>query len=366
MPVFGLASAFAAPFAFGGRFIDMPIAFVLGCILGLLQLVVAPQNELYLRVLEIAACCINSFLARAAGSILDGRLFCFSALAQSSIALILPGFTIVCSSLELQSQKMVAGSARLGYALLYTLSLGYSMTIGATLYGLIDRNASSELTCQESLRQPWHLLFCWAFTLCLCVVCQADWSQMPVIVTIALAGFAVNSYSNPAFHGQTHMSTTLGAFTVSVLANLYMRLGKHIYGASLRLAARCRRLLHGRAADGSTEKGPVDVEAGQAHGHNAGGRQAFLRYGPAAAIMLPAIFVQVPSNLAVEGSLLWGVSSADQMLERPGDFDSVDISTVNMLLAITQVAIGVTIGLFLGALVIYPVKGKKKGGLLSF
>lgn len=256
VPVFGLASAFAAAFAFHGRFIDMPVAFVLGCILGLLQLVVAPQNELYLRVLEIAACIINSFLARAIGSIRGGQLFCFSALAQSAIALILPGFTIVCSSLELQSQKMVAGSARMGYALLYTLSLGYSMTIGATLYGLIDRNASSDMTCQGALGRPWPSLFCTAFTLCLCVVCQAEWSQMPVIVVIALAGFSVNSYSNPAFHGQTHMSTTLGAFTVSILANLYIRLGRHVYSALLHLPEWCRTWTCGRKADGT--EGPVD------------------------------------------------------------------------------------------------------------
>lgn len=372
VPVFGLASAFAAPFAFHGRFIDMPIAFVLGCILGLLQLVVAPQNELYLRVLEIAACIISSFLARAIGSIWGGQLFCFSALAQSAIALILPGFTIVCSSLELQSQKMSAGSARMGYALLYTLSLGYSMTIGATLYGLVDRNASSALTCQEPLGQPWKLLFCTAFTLCLCVVCQAEWPQMPVIVAIAVAGFAVNSYSTPAFHGQTHMSTTLGAFAVSILANLYIRLGRHFYSAWLHLPGRCRTWSGGRKADGTD--GPVDVEAGRgtrsapAHTreNQVGRKKSLFRYGPAAAIMLPAIFVQVPSNLAVEGSLLWGVKSADQILERDGDFDSMDVSTVNMLLGITQVAVGVTIGLFLGALIIYPVKGKKKGGLLSF
>ncbi|CRK37259.1 hypothetical protein BN1708_020255, partial [Verticillium longisporum] len=45
VPVYGLASACVAPFAFQGRFIDMPIAFLLGCILGWLQLIVAPNNE---------------------------------------------------------------------------------------------------------------------------------------------------------------------------------------------------------------------------------------------------------------------------------------------------------------------------------
>lgn len=36
-------------------------------------------------------------------------------------------------------------------------------------------------------------------------------------------------------------------------------------------------------------------------------------YGLAAAAMLPAIFVQVPSGLAVSGSLVSGIAAADQI-----------------------------------------------------
>lgn len=47
IPVFGIASASVGPFGFQARLIDMPILFVLGCILGFLQLIVAPNSELY-------------------------------------------------------------------------------------------------------------------------------------------------------------------------------------------------------------------------------------------------------------------------------------------------------------------------------
>jgi len=47
IPVFGIASASVGPFGFKARLIDMPILFVLGCILGFLQLIVAPSSELY-------------------------------------------------------------------------------------------------------------------------------------------------------------------------------------------------------------------------------------------------------------------------------------------------------------------------------
>ncbi len=91
--VYGLASATVGPFAFKARLLDIPIAFVLGCVLGFLQLILAPSSELYSNVFEITAAVITSFLARAFGSI-RGDYFCFSALAQSSIALILPGYTV--------------------------------------------------------------------------------------------------------------------------------------------------------------------------------------------------------------------------------------------------------------------------------
>ena len=92
--VYGLASACVGPFAFQARPIDLPIAFILGCLLGFMQLIVAPKSELYSNIFEVSAAVLTSFLARAFGSIHGGKVFCFSALAQSSIALILPGYTV--------------------------------------------------------------------------------------------------------------------------------------------------------------------------------------------------------------------------------------------------------------------------------
>jgi uncharacterized membrane protein YjjP (DUF1212 family) len=89
--MYGLASATVSVF-FQARLIDMPVIFVLGCLLGLLQLVIAPLSKTYSTVFEISATILMSFLARAFGSINGGGLFCFSAIAQSAIAMILPGW----------------------------------------------------------------------------------------------------------------------------------------------------------------------------------------------------------------------------------------------------------------------------------
>ena len=172
VPVYGLASAMVGPFAFKARPIDLPFCFLLGCLLGWLQLVVSPGNELISNVFEIGAAVITSFLARALGSIpgSDGKpMFCFSAMAQSSIALILPGFTVLSASLELQSKHIVAGSVRMVYAIIYSLFLGFGITIGTVLFGMMYEGATSETTCSEPMESRWYYLFVLGFSLCLMV-----------------------------------------------------------------------------------------------------------------------------------------------------------------------------------------------------
>lgn len=276
--------------------IDIPIAWFLGCILGFLQLIVAPRSPLYSNVFEISAAVLTSFLARAFGSINGGNLFCFSALSQSAIALILPGYMVLCGSLELQSRSLVAGSVRMVYAIIYSLFLGYGITIGTAVYGLLDSNATSDTQCinpmyvsipslfnrsgfrvsrYEALCQlvfgnrslllsssPYYrFIFVPIFTLCLTVINQAKWKQTPVMIMIAFAGYVVNFFSARRFPAAPQISNTLGALTVGVLGNLYSR----------------------------------------------------VHHGVAAAALIPAIFVQVPSGLAATGSLLAGLSTADQL-----------------------------------------------------
>lgn len=379
--MYGIASVCVAPFAFEGRFIDLPMAFMLGCIVGLLQLVLAPSNELYAHVFEVSAAVITSFLSRGLGSIKNGQLFCFSTLAQSSIALILPGYMVLCSSLELQSNNIVAGSVRMVHAMIYTLFLGYGITIGTSLYGMLDKNATSDTHCQNPLHRGWYFLFVPGFTLCLCIINQAKWKQTPVMTAMALAGFCVNSYSSEHFEGNSQISNMLGALTVGILANLYSRLGRHVENAWLDLVDWWESRLRPKFAkrrdpgpDSWPTACPSDPEAGPGMPEKPCRQPRKIGYSLAAAAMLPAIFVQVPSGLAAGGSLLAGVTSADQITGNstasPGagsakSVSNLDVTPFNVLFSVIQVAIGISVGLFLSALIVYPL-GKRRSGLFSF
>ncbi|KAI1325915.1 DUF1212-domain-containing protein [Xylariaceae sp. FL0255] len=316
--MFGLASAAVGPFAFQAGWIDIPLCGLLGSMVGALQIFVAPKSALYNNIFEISASVFTSFLSRALGSIkFKGEpLFCFSALAQSSIALILPGWFVLSAALELQSRSLVPGSIRLVYAVIYSLFLGFGITVGIVLYGVFDSNAISKTTCEKPIDPHIAFIFVPLFTTFLALVNQAKWKQLPVMIVISFAGYIVNFFSSPRFQACPQIANTLGAFTVGVLANLYSR----------------------------------------------------LRHGVAATALLPAIFVQVPSGLAATGSLLSGLTAANELANSAADASATtstdNLSNViyNVAGSMIQIAIGISLGLFMSSLLIYPF-GKRRSGL---
>ncbi|KAJ6138712.1 hypothetical protein N7471_005198 [Penicillium samsonianum] len=332
--VYGLATATVGPFAFSARPIDMPIIFLNGILVALMQHVAAPRSVLYSNVFEVTSTIVTSFVARAFGSIalgvVDGKpqyLFCFSAIAQSSIALILPGFLVLCSSLELQSHQIIAGSIRMVYALLFSLFIGYGITVGTTIYGLIDNNAVSDTTCPEkgAFKNPYVQRFPFVAiqTVWLLIINQGKWKQLPPMSVIALTGYISNYFSTKKLGSNSQVANTVGAFVIGIMGNMYSRLW---------------------------------------HGH-------------AATAILPGIFILVPSGLAATGSLISGVQSADEARKNVGSHGGASSapgaglqsgnSVFSLGFGMIQVAIGITIGLFTSALVVYPY-GKARSGLFSF
>ena len=399
--MYGCASATVGPFAFQARFIDLPFCFLLGCIIGWLQLVVAPGNDLISNVFEIGASVITSFLARALGSIRgsDGKeIFCFSAMAQASIALILPGFMVLCASLELQSKHIVAGSVRMVYAIIYSLFLGFGITIGTVLYGMMDKNATSRTQCHDPMSSNFYYLFVPGFALCLQVVNQAKYKQMPSMTIIAFIGWVINFHSSSYFKSNSQISNTLGALGIGIAANMHARFGRHVENWSLgvweerirpqlvKVRKMYRRQRHGhRGAAVKIERSQYDPTHSGSQPHSrASSVSNFvphtrkIGYGLAAAAMLPAIFVQVPSGLSVQGSLVSGLQSADQIIRNNtingtttisaadvGGSSSINSIALNVGFSVIQIAIGITVGLFLAALLVYPL-GKRRSGLFSF
>lgn len=74
---------------------------------------------------EILIATINAFLAAALAS--TGH-FCYTAVASSSIVLILPGYIVLTGALELASRNITAGATRIAYSVIYSLFLGFGLS----------------------------------------------------------------------------------------------------------------------------------------------------------------------------------------------------------------------------------------------
>ncbi|RDW25582.1 pheromone-regulated membrane protein 10 [Yarrowia lipolytica] len=348
---FACGTGVVSPYAFRGRWADIPMCIILGSVVGFFQIIVAPRSDLYNNVFEVSMSILISFLARAIGTISSGgsHPFCFAAIAQGSLAIILPGYIVLCGSLELQSKNIVAGSIRMFYAVIYSMFLGFGITLGAVVYGWCDHNATRQDKCPQQLDPLWRILFVPLYSFFIALVNQARITQLPSMLLISGAGYTVTYFVGaniPDPDNSSYLTSAIGAFTIGILGNLYSRLG----------------------------------------------------HGLAFAAMLPGIFVQVPSGVASQGSLVAAIANSNRLIGNKNVTTTIRETIVNSatstvvtrvqtsLLTETstaaieqatpggaanlgftmiQVAIGITVGLFAATLCVYPF-GKKRSGLFTF
>lgn len=88
------------------------------------------------------------------------------------------------------------------------------LTRHATRYGALDTDATSETKCSAHLPKEWNLLFVSLFTICVAIINQARWKQMPAMLLISVSGYAVNWHAGHFFRGASTVSNTLGAMAI--------------------------------------------------------------------------------------------------------------------------------------------------------
>ncbi|GAA5983923.1 hypothetical protein JCM5350_001793 [Sporobolomyces pararoseus] len=315
-----LASAFIQPSAFYGSFIDCLMAMPLGALLVLVQVIVS-RNDLYASLFEIVIACIISFLSAAIAS---SQKFCFAAVVSGSVVLILPGYIVLCGSLELANRSIISGSVRLVYSILYSLFLGFGLSIGSEIYARITTIDTipgyNDYQCLSirNANPPWYMatIPAWYYflTIPMFLLMLALRNGQPLfrketilMVLIGSGGFAANYFSGQyAFSGRSDISSAIGSFAVGFLGNMYGRV---------------------------TKESPFVV-------------------------MVPGILVQLPSGLS-NGGLLAFTDTSDNSSAYASGFQTAE--------SLVQVAIGLTVGLFVSAALVNLVfgGGRRRGSNLS-
>ncbi|KAH7108310.1 DUF1212-domain-containing protein [Auriculariales sp. MPI-PUGE-AT-0066] len=334
-------------------FLDMLAAGTGGLLLAFFQNFVIIKYPMYSNVFELTVSVLVAFMARALSTI-PGNLFCYSAISSAGIVLILPGYIILCSALELGSKSMTCGSVRMVYAIVYALFLGFGLTIGSDFYYLVDPRArrlqretiailqpvpinggftpdnypdynltgvfSFTQTAAQSIKlkgcpraadDPWYLRPFPFWTLFFLVPTYCTFSslwkgqpvvskRLPVMVAFACCSYTANRVAKQYIMDRGDVTSFIGAFVLGILGNLYSRMFQ----------------------------------------------------GTAFTSMITGVVFLVPSSLGAGGGLSF----------------TGDLFTQGILLGLrmVQIAIGVTIGLFTSALVVYSFGSRKQTSIFGF
>ncbi|KAF9375872.1 hypothetical protein CPC16_000472 [Podila verticillata] len=288
-----------APMFFNGSWIDAGVGFLLGGAVGLMVWL-AEKVPSYARICEITMSVVVAFVAEA----LHGYVDCGTAIKLAGIVIILPGYTITCAILELSSRHIISGSVRLFYAVVFSLLLGYGLSIGASLWHLFDPSSNSGSTgsstaCTPSLDPKWNIMFVPLFAISLNIWLKAHPRQWLLATVLSIVGYAV-SYTSSVYGGaKTEVSSALAAFAIGFCGNVYQRVTRQLSFQAV----------------------------------------------------VCAVFFLVPGSIGLRGAIAWF---------------SDDISTgVNFALQMVVTAIAISVGLFASALVVYPM-GKARSAQMTF
>jgi uncharacterized membrane protein YjjB (DUF3815 family) len=303
----------------------------------------------------------TSLFSRALGSIRpESPFFCYNAISSSSIICILPGFLILTAALELASKQMNTGGVKMVFALMYTLLLGFGLSIGSDLYLLFDKNARQALdalaasivadltltgsivpapgsgpsqtlvgaftfgdpaaprplkniikSCWRADGAPWYLqpfphwtryIIVPAFSIASAIAHgqRVRSREFVVMVLISCAAYACNMAANAHLPSRSDFVAAIGGLAVGFLGNLYSRVS-HFFS----------RRSHGA--------------------------------GSAFTVMVVGVLFMVPSGLSETGGLTARGSA-------------VDIGG-----AMIGVSVGITVGLFIANAIVYSFGRKKTG-----
>lgn len=293
---YALASFCTATMFYKGSWVDAGVAMMIGTLVGLMSWL-SEKVPSYAHICEVTMSVVVAFIAEALH-----HQVCRSSVKMAGIVMLLPGYTITTSILELSSRHMISGSVRLFYAIIFSLLLGYGLTIGASLWNLIDpssKPAAVTGACPETLDPKWNILFVPVFALSLNIWLKASPRQWVLATVLSIIGYVISYATATWAGGKTEVSSALAAFAIGLCGNVYQRMTHQLTFQAV----------------------------------------------------VCAVFFLVPGSLGLKGAMAW--------------FTDDMAGGVNFALQMVITAIAISVGLFASALVVYPM-GKARSAQMTF
>ncbi|KAI8991885.1 hypothetical protein BDF20DRAFT_812672 [Mycotypha africana] len=305
--VYALAAFSGSILFYGARWKEAGVAAALGMVFA--------SNEIFASFIasfqpiwEITVCILIGFVARG----LQKYEFCFTPVAFPSFIIVLPGYPMAIAIIELVSRQLVSGVVRMIYALIYSFLLGYGVSMGSELYLTIDKNSntiqsdvcklvSNATTCIQN-ESPWfNFLMVPMFAFAFSVFLRARLPRFPIMVVVAACAYTINYALACWARVPSQILQVVPAFGLGLIGNLI-----------------------------SKTTGKMSFDA-----------------------VLLGVFYLVPSALGLKAA--YGVFTGTNEAGDQG---------AGFALSMIETSIGITLGLFLATLIVYP-KGTQHTPLMN-
>lgn len=265
---------------------------------------------------EITVCILIGFVSRAVWRF----GFCFTPVAFASFIVILPGYSMAVAIIELVSRQLISGVVRMVYAIVYSFLLGYGIEMGSEIFGTIDPesvdpNSEARKVHEEgcasanaatTIIPKWfYFLTVPLFAVSYCLYLRARPPRWPVMITVAACGFVTNFVLSTFANAPSQVLQVVPAFVVGLLGNILSKF-----------------------------TGQMSLDA-----------------------VILGIFYLVPGSLGLKAALGFFGDVA-----KGGEFAN---QGATFALSMIETSIGITVGLFVATLIIYP-KGSSHTPLMNF
>ncbi|KAG1563282.1 hypothetical protein G6F49_000160 [Rhizopus delemar] len=310
--IYALASFCGCVMFYGGQFKEGGLSAALAIFFAIYELFTGRYLS-FQPIWEITVCIFIGFVSRAVWR----YEFCFTPVAFASFIIILPGYSMAVSIIELVSRQLVSGVVRMVYAIIYSFLLGYGIEMGSELFGTIDPEsvsqqgvaaacvaANSSNTCRTIISKWFYFLTVPLFAIAYCIYLGARPPRWPVMVFVAVAGFVTTYVLACYTSAPSQVLQVVPAFVVGLLGNILSKL-----------------------------TGKMSLDA-----------------------VILGVFYMVPGSLGLKAALgFFGQSGTGEFANQGAGF----------ALSMIETSIGISVGLFVATLIVYP-KGTQHTPLMSF
>ena len=227
----GVSSVGCAVSFFGASAADALVSFVLGLLVGVMNLFFSTHGERFSRSFEFMASLMVSFCSRVVDSTVVN--LCVQTVNLSGVIWLVQGWTIVTALVEVATGNAITGTTHLFVGIVITALMGFGMDVGKALGDLFSFTplASQNLSCDTlngtictacdiHLSNFWILLFFPLTAIAFSVLLNALPRQLPMMTALSCVAFSL-SYALSYSKSMSPMSGFVAAAIVGFLGNVY-------------------------------------------------------------------------------------------------------------------------------------------------